>query len=136
MQKTLDSRAYRTERHALIAQQHGEAVEALGKTLQQHCCPIVADYGHQIESYGLLIQERAQQSLSYALLLLLLPQQGLSLTDLFIEASQARLQASKLMVQAIKLYSKASKACVDCNKLAKCKKLPFCSNHSSSTAEL
>ncbi|PSB26925.1 hypothetical protein C7B70_23230 [Chlorogloea sp. CCALA 695] len=132
MHKTLDSRAYRTERHALIAQQHGEAVEALGKTLQQHCCPIIADYGHQIESYGLLIQERAQQSLSYALLLL---EQGLSSTDLFIEASQACLQASKLMVQAIKLYSEASKAYVDCNKLAECKKLPFCSNYSRSTAE-
>ena len=132
MRKVLDSRACTVERNALMAQQHGEVVEALGKTLQQHCCPIVADYAHQIKEYGQLIQAHAQQSLISALLL---PQQGLSSTDLFIEASQARLQASKLMVQAIKLYSEASKAYVDCNKLAKCKKLPFCSNYSSSTAE-
>lgn len=108
MRKVSDSRAYTAERNALMAQQHGEVVVALGKTLQGHS--IITDYGYQIEVYGLLIGEYAQQSLMYALLL---PQQGVSSPDLFIKASQARLEVSKLLVQAIKLYLKASKARAD-----------------------
>ncbi len=112
----LKAKAYRAKEYALMAIKRGQAVEALGKNIQKRY-PIVADYGHEIEEYGLLVQYHAEKSLMYALLL---QKQSLYSTDLFIEASQCRIQAVKARVQAIKLYSQAIKIYANCKNCGEC----------------
>ena len=116
MQKISESRAYRAKERALMAIKCGQAVEALGKNIQKRY-QNVADYGHEIEEYGLLVQYHAQKSLMYALLL---QKQSLYSTDLFIEASQSNIQAVKAQVQAIKLYSEALRVYAHCRNCSEC----------------
>ena len=109
MSTDLKAKAYRVKEHALMAIKRGQAIEVLGKNIQKRY-PIVADYGHEIEEYGLLVQYHAEKSLMYALLS---QEQSLYPTDLFIEASQSRVQAVKARVQAIKLYANC-RNCGEC----------------------
>ena len=103
MYTDLEAIASRAKEHALMAIERGQAVEKLGKNIQKRH-PNAADYGHEIEEYGLLIQYHAEKSLMYALLL---QEQSLDSTDLFTEASQSRVQAVEARVKAIQLYSQA-----------------------------
>ncbi len=116
MYKNLKAKAYRAKERALTAIKRGQAVEELGKNIQKHY-QIVADFGHEIEEYGLLIQYHAQKSLMYALLL---QKQSLYSTDLFIEASQCNVQVVKAQVQATKLYSEAVKVYANCRNCGEC----------------
>ena len=109
MSKDSTSRAYKAKERALMAIKRGQVVEALGKKIQKRY-QNVADYGHEIEEYGLLVQYHAEKSLMYALLS---QEQSLYPTDLFIEASQSRVQAVKARVQAIKPYANC-RNCGEC----------------------
>ena len=116
MSTDLKAKAYRVKEHALMAIKRGQAIEVLGKNIQKRY-PIVANYGHEIEEYGLLVQYHAEKSLMYALLL---QEQNLYPTDLFIEASQSRVQAVKARVQAIKVYSQVIKVYANCRNCGEC----------------
>ena len=72
----------RAKQQALIANERGQAVEALAKNLQKRN-QIMADYGYAIEEYALLMQYHAQHSLMYVSL----QDQGSYSTDLSIAAS-------------------------------------------------
>ncbi|KJH69909.1 hypothetical protein [Aliterella atlantica] len=115
MYRESELRTRRAKYRATIANERGQAVEALAKNLQRRTS-IVADYGYEIEEYGLLIQYHAQRSLMYVSLL----KQGLYSTDLLIEASRARLQSVKARVQAVKLYCQANKAYIRFHKYGEC----------------
>ena len=116
MSTDLKAKAYRVKEHALMAIKRGQAIEVLGKNIQKRY-QNVADYGHDIEECGLLVQYHAEKSLMYALLL---QRQSLYSTDLFIEASQCRIQAVKARVQAIKLYSEAIRVYANCKNCGEC----------------
>ena len=116
MSKDSTSKAYKAKERALMAIKRGQAIEVLGKNIQKRY-PIMADYGHEIEEYGLLVQYHAEKSLMYALLL---QKQSLYSTNLFIEASQSRVQAVKARIQAIKVYSQVIKVYANCSNCGEC----------------
>ncbi len=82
MHRKLKLKTSRAKPQALIANEHGQEIEALAKTLQKHY-QIVADYGYELEEQALLMQYHGQCSLMYALL----QKQSLDSTDLSIEVS-------------------------------------------------
>lgn len=114
MHRKLKLKTSRAKQQALIANECGQAVEALAKSLQKRN-QIVADYSYEIEKYALLVQYHAQRSLVY----ISLQNQGLYSTDLSIAASQAHVKAVYAQVQAIKLYCQAVTAYIRFNNCGK-----------------
>lgn len=115
MHRKSELKASRVKHLALVANERGQAIEALAKNMQKSAL-IIADYGDEIEEYALRVQHHAQCSLMYVSL----QQQGLYSQNLLSQATRAYLKAVKAQVQATKLYCQAIEACIRFHKYGEC----------------